>query len=48
MSDATPLQQLAKAAAAIGPYLMLEVLMPGGTLFAFLLYIYRRKFAANS
>ena len=24
-----------------GPYLMLEILLPGGTLFAFLLFLYR-------
>ena len=27
----------------IGPYIALELLMPGGTMFAFLLYLYRRK-----
>jgi hypothetical protein len=26
-----------------GPYLLLEMLLPGGTLFAFLLYLYRRS-----
>ena len=26
----------------IGPYLMLELLMPGGTLLALLLFLYRR------
>jgi hypothetical protein len=25
-----------------GPYLMLEILLPGGTLFALLLFLYRR------
>lgn len=28
---------------AFGPYLMLEILLPGGTLLAFLLYLYRRR-----
>ena len=28
---------------AIGPYLMLELFMPGGTILAFLLYWARRK-----
>ncbi len=26
-----------------GPYVLLELLLPGGTLFALLLFIYRRK-----
>ncbi len=26
-----------------GPYLLLEILMPGGTLFALLLFLYRRR-----
>ncbi len=26
----------------LGPYLMLEILLPGGTLFALLLFLYRR------
>ena len=32
-----------------GPYLMLEILMPGGTLLALLLFLYqRRQFASGS
>jgi hypothetical protein len=27
---------------ALGPYLMLEILLPGGTLMALLLFLYRR------
>ena len=27
----------------LGPYLMLEILLPGGTLFALLLFVYRRS-----
>jgi hypothetical protein len=30
---------------ALGPYLLLEMLLPGGTLVAFLLYLYRRRAA---
>ena len=28
---------------ALGPYLMLELVMPGGTILAFLLYLARRR-----
>jgi hypothetical protein len=28
---------------ALGPYLMLEIVLPGGTLFALLLWLYRRS-----
>ena len=27
----------------LGPYVLLEMLLPGGTLFALLLYLYRRS-----
>jgi hypothetical protein len=27
----------------LGPYLLLEILMPGGTLLALLLFLYRRR-----
>jgi hypothetical protein len=27
----------------LGPYLMLEILLPGGTLFALLLFLYQRR-----
>ena len=30
---------------AFGPYLMLEILLPGGTLIALLFYLYRRRVA---
>ena len=33
---------------AFGPYLLLEIVMPGGTLFAFLLYLYRRRSARTA
>jgi hypothetical protein len=28
---------------SVGPYLMLEILLPGGTLLALLLFLYRRR-----
>jgi hypothetical protein len=31
------------AVRAIGPYALLELLMPGGTILAILLYLYRRR-----
>jgi hypothetical protein len=31
----------------LGPYLMLEILLPGGTLLALLLFLYRRRSAAR-
>lgn len=27
----------------LGPYLLLEILLPGGSLWAFLLFLYRRR-----
>ena len=35
-------KQLEQRIRAIGPYLLLELFMPGGTLLAGLLYLYRR------
>ncbi len=29
----------------LGPYLVLEIVLPGGTLLALLLFLYRRKWA---
>ena len=37
------LAMLRRIAQALGPYLILEIVMPGGTLMALLLYAYRRK-----
>ena len=34
---------LASLAQKAGPYLLLEILLPGGTLFALLLFIYQRR-----
>ena len=31
----------------LSPYLLAELLLPGGTLIAVLLWLYRRKFAGN-
>jgi hypothetical protein len=35
------LQTLRRYAKQLGPYLMLEILLPGGTLFALLFFLYR-------
>ena len=37
------LDVLRRAGQKFGPYLMLEILLPGGTLFALLLFLYRRR-----
>ena len=34
---------LRRLAQGFGPYLMLEIVMPGGTLLALLLFLYRRR-----
>ncbi len=34
---------LRRLARGFGPYLMLEIVMPGGTLLALLLFLYRRR-----
>jgi hypothetical protein len=39
---------LTRCGQAFGPYLLLELAMPGGTLCAFLLYLYRRRSVAAS
>ena len=31
----------------IGPYLMVEILLPGGSLFALMLFLYQRRKAGN-
>lgn len=36
------LEWLGRAGRRLGPYVMLEVLMPGGTMLALLLFLYRR------
>ena len=37
------LNMLRKVGQKTGPYLMLEILLPGGTLLALLLFLYRRR-----
>jgi hypothetical protein len=37
------LEILHRAGRQLGPYLLLEILMPGGTLLALLLFLYRRN-----
>ena len=37
------LEILRKVGQKTGPYLMLEILLPGGTLLALLLFLYRRR-----
>ena len=32
-----------RVAPVLGPYLLLEILLPGGTLLALLLFLYRRR-----
>ncbi|HVE49574.1 MAG TPA: hypothetical protein VNG69_08165 [Casimicrobiaceae bacterium] len=36
------------AARKAGPYLLIEILLPGGTLFALLLYLYRSRASGNA
>jgi hypothetical protein len=36
------LEMLSRLGRRLGPYLMLEILLPGGTLLALLLFLYRR------
>ncbi len=38
-----PLRAVALLARALAPYALLELVMPGGTLLALLLYLYRRR-----
>ena len=37
------LETLRRFGQKLGPYLMLEILLPGGSLFALLLFLYRRR-----
>ena len=37
------LEALRRLGQTLGPYLILEILLPGGTLFALLLFLYRRR-----
>ena len=42
------LETLTEMSRKLGPYVLLEVLLPGGTLFAFTLFLYRHPAAARS
>jgi len=37
------LETLRRFAQKLGPYLMLEILLPGGSLFALMLFLYQRR-----
>ena len=37
------LETLRRFGQRLGPYLMLEILLPGGTLFALMLFLYQRR-----
>jgi hypothetical protein len=41
------LYSAARALRALGPYALLELVMPGGTLLALLLFLYRRRSSAG-
>ena len=42
MDDAKLINRLRAWGTAVGPYVLLEAVMPGGTLMALLLYLHRR------
>ena len=42
MQIASSLESLRRFGIKLGPYLMLEILLPGGTLLALLLFLYQR------
>ena len=46
MDDAKLINRLRTWGAAVGPYVLLEAVMPGGTLMVLLLYLHRRKQSA--
>ena len=41
------LETVAEMCRKMGPYVLLELLLPGGTLFAFTLFLYRHPLAAR-
>jgi hypothetical protein len=45
--EAACVRQLVQNARSLTPYLLIELLLPGGTLIALLLWLFRRKFAVN-
>jgi hypothetical protein len=44
---AKTLKSAAELVQRAGPYLLLEILLPGGTLFALLLFVYRNRVASG-
>jgi hypothetical protein len=48
MNPSGILQSLLRGLRTFGPYALLELVMPGGTLLALLLYVYRRRAAGVS
>jgi hypothetical protein len=46
--NAPVLNRVAQAIRSLGPYVLIELLLPGGTLFAVLLWLYRRTAAGSS
>ena len=42
-----PMRVLRAWLRTLGPYVLLEMLLPGGTLFALLLFLYRRSHVAR-
>jgi hypothetical protein len=41
--NATASNRIFQALRSLGPYLLIELLLPGGTLLAFLLWLYQRR-----
>ena len=41
-------QWLGRRVRGCGPYLVIELVLPGGTLISLLLYLYRRRLAAQA
>jgi hypothetical protein len=40
-------EAIARCTRALGPYLLIEVLLPGGSMIALLLFLYRRRKLAS-
>ena len=47
MENAKLISKVRAWGAAVGPYVLLEAVMPGGTLMALLLYLYRKTKCAS-
>ena len=48
MDEARLINRLRTWGATLGPYVLLEAVMPGGTVMALLLYLHRRKQLARA